>query len=196
MLTKKEILINALANVAGTVYGVLQVIIYLYLFFMALTNGFLWFLFMLFIGLTLFQVIFNLLQLPFVLIPAFFVIRIEKIKLSVDSNNKEKNIDYNKPNLLVRLSAFIFGIFSVAFLFLWLNSPDYSNIWFLIYSLGCAYIPLSIFSKKVSILPTLIISIWVLLDQIKLIFERPLHALIAIIVVVPVAIYAWKNTQK
>ena len=79
VVLKRAFLINSLANIAGTVYGVLQVIIYLYLFFIMITNGFLWFLFMLIIGLTLFNVIFNLLQLPFALIPAFFVVKIEEM---------------------------------------------------------------------------------------------------------------------
>lgn len=108
---------------------------------------------------------------------------------------KVNNNDHIKPNLFVSISAILFLIFSVAYLYLFLNHPDYQSIWFLIYSLGSAYIPLSIFIKKIPLTPTLIISVWTLLDQIKLIPERP-HALLTIVVTIPILLYSWKNTKK
>lgn len=98
VVIKKASLINSLASIAGVIYGILQVLIYLYLFFIAISNGFLWFLFMLFIGLTLFSILFNLLQLPFALIPAFFAVKIEEMNLGADSSNKEKSEQVGKES--------------------------------------------------------------------------------------------------
>lgn len=95
IVTKKAVIVNSLAGTAGTLYGFLQGMVYIYLFYIAITNGFLWFLFMIFIGLFLFSALFNLLQLPFVLIPAFFTVRVEKeiIDAELLTNVKKEQLD-------------------------------------------------------------------------------------------------------
>lgn len=108
-----------------------------------------------------------------------------------------KNVSKNDTGqgILVKLSAVLFGIFSMILFYLWINHPAYGNYWFLIYSLGCAYSTLSIFIKQVPLTPTLIISVWVMLEQTKVIADKPINAILTVAITLPIFFYAWKRRK-
>lgn len=99
-------------------------------------------------------------------------------------------------NIFTKLSGSLLGMFSLGYLFLWGSNPNYSSIWFLIYSLGCAYAALSVFFKQLPLTPTLVFSVWFMLDQTKVIVNKPLYAVLNIAIVLPIFFYAWNKRGR
>lgn len=95
---KVPVLMKGLSGIASFVYGILQFIIYIYLLINIWGYGFLWFIFMIFIGLSLFSTLINLLQIPFVIIPAYFLVKLENLDNEEDVVRAEV-ID-NKGNII------------------------------------------------------------------------------------------------
>lgn len=101
-----------------------------------------------------------------------------------------------KANIITKIAAVLNGFFGIISLFLWLNQPDYSSIWYVLYFLGFIYVAMSVFLKKLPLTPTLIFSLWVILDQTKIIANKPFNAIFNLLAILPIFLYSWKNSKK
>lgn len=100
-------------------------------------------------------------------------------------------------NFLAKLSAILFVFFGLSCLYLFFShNPEYSSIWAVLYGMACIYIALSVFIKKMSKTPALIILIWIVLDQIKLVINGTLHGFLTILIALPIIFLYFKKQDR
>lgn len=97
-------------------------------------------------------------------------------------------------NIAQVISGIYFLIGGVAYIYLW---SRHQSIGDLLYGVACLYVAIAAFNSKLPKVITMIVTAWLVIDQISLLTTAPIRAVVNILCAMPMLLQSWgKNTDK